>query len=422
MFRYVLLVLSLGMFAWRASQIWCQGYPHNSVVAVTRLLYSALALFSYPLQVGFPNQSRCLHGVCFCHVAMRHALVALVLTMLDIRTCAGTIRCMHHGSTDSGQCWKDCTWGESWRCRISIEDMTKSCRTFLDLNCNPQIHPSRTSALALMDLVRPSTGGTGLSPSIPLQIMAESRPVEYQTHPFWRGAPRYVRRPQMGCCDFAGADWLAPHRHHSLRLGKVTPSLSSCILIYHFSDHVMNHVGSLWNPWFWDDLPWILWFIMIWLHGSLTSLGWLTRGDGPGESLGSGRRHWVHHGLVLQRQKQRYLKTFFAIFIPRNLTALPGAQVHFARNCLCPGSLKLSTSLTSWLFNFHHLFICKTCAADFSEFSRQAHPGIWSVDLRPVLHSLWHLKRCEDMWRHMTQAWLVSGCIIMPVCLVLLFL
>ena len=113
MFRYVLLVLSLGMFAWRASQIWCQGYPHNSVVAVTRLLYSALALFSYPLQVGFPNQSRCLHGVCFCHVAMRHALVALVLTMLDIRTCAGTIRCMHHGSTDSGQCWKDCTWGES---------------------------------------------------------------------------------------------------------------------------------------------------------------------------------------------------------------------------------------------------------------------------------------------------------------------
>jgi len=48
-----------------------KGYPHNSVVAVTRLLYSALALFSYPLQ----------------------------------------------------------------------------------------IHPSRTSALALMDLVRPSTGG-----------------------------------------------------------------------------------------------------------------------------------------------------------------------------------------------------------------------------------------------------------------------
>ena len=44
-------------------------------------------------------------------------------------------------------------------------------------------------------------------------------------------------------------------------------------------------------------------------------------------------------------------------------------------------------------------------AADFSEFSRQAHPGIWSVDVRPVLHSLGHLKRCEDMWRHMTQAW-----------------
>lgn len=173
---------------------------------------------------------------------------------------------------------------------------------------------------------------------------------------------------------------------------------------YDFSDHVMNHVGSLWNPWFWYDLPpLILWFIMI--YGSLTSLGWLTRGDGPGESLGSGRCHWVHHGLVLQRLEDILAFAFFAIFIPRNLTTLPGAQVHFARNCLCPGSLKLSTSLTSWLFNFHHLFICKTCAADFSEFSRQAHPGIWSVDLRPVLHSLWHLKRCEEMWRHMTQAW-----------------
>ena len=35
----------------------------------------------------------------------------------------------------------------------------------------------------------------------------------------------------MGCCDFAGADWLAPHRHHSLRLRKVTSSLPSYILI-----------------------------------------------------------------------------------------------------------------------------------------------------------------------------------------------
>ena len=79
--------------------------------------------------------------------------------MLDIRTCAGTIRRRHHGLTDSGQCWKDCSRGESQRFRISIEDMTKSCRIF-DLDYNPQIHPSRASALALMDLVRPSTGGT----------------------------------------------------------------------------------------------------------------------------------------------------------------------------------------------------------------------------------------------------------------------
>ncbi len=42
---------------------------------------------------------------------------------------------------------------------VSHKD-SESCRIFLDLDYNPQIHPSRASALALMDLVRPSTGGT----------------------------------------------------------------------------------------------------------------------------------------------------------------------------------------------------------------------------------------------------------------------
>ena len=154
-----------------------------------------------------------------------------VLTMLHIRTCAGTMRCMHHGSTDSGQCWKDCTWGESWRCRISIEEYRRYDKVMLNLP-----RSELQSADPSFSYICAGTDG----PCTTIDWRHRVEPInpapndawKYQTHPFWRGAPRYVRRPQMGCCDFAGADWLAPHRHHSLRLGKVTPSLSSYILIY----------------------------------------------------------------------------------------------------------------------------------------------------------------------------------------------
>lgn len=346
-----------------------------------------------------------------CHVP---CISHLVLTMLDIRTCAGTIRCMHHGSTDSGQCWKDCTWGESRKFRISIEDMTKSCRTFLDLNCNPQIHPSRTSALALMDLVRPSTGGTELSPSIPLQMMPESIKLIHFD----------VELP-----DMSGA-----HRWAAVTLLELIGSLLIAITAWDLGKWCLHcrlaflYIISRIMSWTMSDLCEIHDFDMIYLwypliHYDLYS--WQS------DISGMTHRRWWTWGKSWEWSAPlgppwSRAPTTWRHSLPSSSHAI---WPHFlVPRYILPGIVYVQAR---WSFRLHWLhdssiFIIFSYARLVPQTFRNFHGkrilafGQLILGLCCILFDIWKdVKRCEDTW---PKHGLVSGCIIMPVCLVLLFL